>query len=247
VDRGFIEQLCSCSFLWLLLWMAACIFWANFYIGSVVEQLWEKSGHSSILTRGYSDLFNLLLPVGVLGIPIFGAITDKFGFPIGILLTTFTGVIYAILSTINLLSVQIPTFFLYSFFRSFIFATMFSYIAHEFGYRYFGILSGLVLCCGGLLGFLQYPLQSSGISWKWLDIFQLISLIGVMPYSIYVHFLEKSKFTGYETLLKQIEQQRQEQDNNNDYYEDSYPSQATSTRTETFILNPNIIQTDTVH
>jgi len=193
MDRGFVDQLFSWSFLWLLLWMSICIFWANFYIGSVVEQLWEKTEHSKKLTRWYSDVFNLLLPVGVLGIPLFGTITDKFGFSIGILLTSSGGVLYALLTFSNALSFQIQTFLLYSFFRTFIFATMFAYIAHEFGYRYFGILSGLVLSCGGLVGFLQYPLQSSGVSWHWIDCLQLVSMIATVPYALYVHQVEKGK------------------------------------------------------
>ncbi len=59
-----LQVLRSRPFITLLIWMTANLFWANFYVGTVVEQLFVKSGHVSSTTRVYSDIFNMLLPIG---------------------------------------------------------------------------------------------------------------------------------------------------------------------------------------
>jgi MFS family permease len=141
--------------------MCSCLFWANFYIGSVVEQLFIKSQQNKELTREYTSYFTALLPIGVLGIPLFGWLTDKLGFTWSILTTCLLGIGFSIFALIDNFKLQILTFLLYSFFRSFLFSVMFAYLAHEFGYRHFGLLSGLTLLLAGLVGTTTILLSSN--------------------------------------------------------------------------------------
>lgn len=52
----------------------------RYTVGTVAEQLYFKSGMDSELTRRFTDIFNVVLPMGVLGIPLFGWITERMGF-----------------------------------------------------------------------------------------------------------------------------------------------------------------------
>jgi len=157
-SKGFLHQLTNPSYLLCLVWMAICLFWANFYIGTAVEQLYAKSGFNVEATRHYTDLFTLLLPIGVLGIGMFGYLTDELGFSTSIACTSVFAVGFAATALWAPIYWQPLTFVFYSFFRSFLFSVMFAYLANEFGYRHFGLLSGIMLGVGGCLGFLQYPL-----------------------------------------------------------------------------------------
>jgi hypothetical protein len=129
-------------------------------IGTAVEQLYSLSGHDVGLTRSYTSWFTLLLPSGLVGIGVFGWVTDNLGFSVSSALTSLFGVGFALGAWLLPLELQPATFVVYSFFRAFLFACMFAYLAHEFGYRHFGLLSGLVLAAGGALtGAVQMPLE----------------------------------------------------------------------------------------
>jgi MFS family permease len=163
-SKPFLRQFSSPSFLICLIWMCSCLFWANFYIGSVVEQLFIKANGNKELTRDYTAYFTALLPIGVLGIPLFGWLTDKLGFTWSILATCLLAIGFSICALINDLKLQILSFLLYSFFRSFLFSVMFAYLAHEFGYRHFGLLSGLTLLLAGCVGMATISISSNAVA-----------------------------------------------------------------------------------
>jgi fatty acid desaturase len=71
------QQMWSKAFFGVLIWMTISLFWANFYVGTVVEQIFSRSGDNPPTTRFYTNIFNIILPVGVFGIPAFGRITDQ--------------------------------------------------------------------------------------------------------------------------------------------------------------------------
>ena len=157
-SNPFLAQLMSPSFVLCLVWMSLCLFWANMYIGTVVEQIFVKANGDVAATRAYTNYFTLALPSGVLGIGLFGTLTDRAGFSASIACTSVFGMVFAAGACWGSLGEQIVTFVAYSFFRSFLFSCMFAYLAHEFGYRHFGLLSGIILAVGGALGTLQYQL-----------------------------------------------------------------------------------------
>lgn len=77
VPETLWQQMFSKAFIGVLIWMTVSLFWANFYVGTVVEQIFSRSGDNPPTTRFYTNIFNLVLPIGVFGIPAFGRITDQ--------------------------------------------------------------------------------------------------------------------------------------------------------------------------
>ena len=141
------------------------------------------------MTRTYTDLFTLLLPIGVLGIPLFGWITDHMGFTWSIVFTSVLGILFALCNLWNNIELQILTFIFYSFHRSFLFSNMFAYLAHEFGYRFFGILSGIVLGVGSALCLIQYPIvQYESANFYTTSQVQLYTFIATLVFPIYTYY-----------------------------------------------------------
>jgi len=192
-DESFCAQLCSPAFAGVLIWMAVSLFWANFYIGTVVEQMYTRSGDNPPLTRWYTNIFNLSLPLGVLGIPTFGRIADKKGFTWSIIATTILAIMFSGLNLLSSLPVQILTFFAYAFFRTFLFSLMFSYVAAEFGFANFGVLTGLILCFAGAVATLQYPLGSYAAkpgNLETVNVWQFFSLTSTILFAFFHNYLE---------------------------------------------------------
>ena len=52
----------------------------------------------------------------------------------------------------------VPYFVFYGLFRTFVFTFAFAYLSDTMGFRYFGMLSGMMFLLCGLVGFLMYPL-----------------------------------------------------------------------------------------
>lgn len=153
--HSLVSQLLSPSFVAVLIWLTASLFWLQFFLGTLVERLYELTHESPALTSYYTDLFTLLLPVGVTAIPLFGWLTDRAGFTASIATTSSLGIAFALSCFFESTHYAWAIFLLYSFTRSFLFSSMFAYLAHEFGYRYFGLLSGIVLATSGIVSLAQ--------------------------------------------------------------------------------------------
>lgn len=209
-SQGFLAQLTAPSYLLCLMWMCACLFWANFYIGTVVEQIYAKSGRHAGATREYTNVFTLCLPSGVLGIGVFGYLTAELGFGTSIAATTTFGVGYAASSLALPLHWQPLTFVLYSFFRSFLFSVMFAYLANEFGYRHFGLLSGIMLGLAGSLGYMQYAVERRMVvdvgddeaAFRDVNLMQLYTLVASFYFAVFVCWRQQARAKRVE---KQIE------------------------------------------
>ena len=179
-----------------------------------------KSHFDVAATRHYTSLFTLLLPSGVLGIGVFGYLTDVLGFSASIGCTSLFAVGFAACALWGSLSLQPLTFVLYSFFRSFLFSCMFAYLANEFGYRHFGLLSGIMLATGGALGLLQYPLVRKLVvqdgqradedeqgpidsSFRLVNQLQLYTLMATFFFAVYVYIKQRMRSHRIEQQIKQ--------------------------------------------
>jgi hypothetical protein len=84
---------------------------------------------------------------------------DKNGFPITMLVTIFFGVVWAILLSTGDSQLLVVSFVFYALFRTFLYTFIFSYLADKLGFKYFGILVGIMFFVSGIFGLLQYPLS----------------------------------------------------------------------------------------
>ena len=183
--------------------MSTCLFWANWYPGEVVEQIYFKSGGDVAITRQYTTLFNIILPLGVFVIPLFGWATDRAGFVWSIVLTSFLAITFSLCSMVESVPLQILSFISYAFFRTALFSLLFAYIAKEFGYKYFGILSGIILGVGGCIGFVQIPLHAMSPKFHhYYLVYIQFGMIAVSPlFAIYEYFNTKKKNTQHDAQL----------------------------------------------
>ena len=83
---------------------------------------------------------------------------DKKGFPATWTATVTLGVVWSLLVLYDSQWTLLPSFVCYALFRTFLFTFLFAFIADTMGFRYFGVLAGIMFVIGGLVGLLQYPL-----------------------------------------------------------------------------------------
>ena len=187
-DRSFRAQIASTSFLYLLFFFCVCTLWANFFVGSVAQQL--QSGISDVAEmQGLLTAFNYILPGAVVGIPVIGWLLDTYGFVVSIFTTILLGLLFAV----GMLSVAYPhpsprvligAFCCYALFRTFLFAVTFAYVGHKFGYSHFGVLSGLLFFFSAGVGFLQYPINNWGAYYE-VNVIQLVCLLCTISFPLY--------------------------------------------------------------
>eukprot|EP00475_Leptophrys_vorax_P043045 TRINITY_DN8162_c0_g1_i1.p1 TRINITY_DN8162_c0_g1~~TRINITY_DN8162_c0_g1_i1.p1 ORF type:complete len:495 (+),score=110.98 TRINITY_DN8162_c0_g1_i1:43-1527(+) len=205
--KDLCEPICTVKFGLLLYWMIMCTFWANYFIGTVTDQF--DSYYGADVAKEYIDLFNLLLILGTLSIPFYGTFTDKYGMGPAFILATFCGILFAIGNLLfHFLRVQIATFCLYAFYRTFLFSAVFAYIAVEFGFRFFGAISGILFLVSSLVGLTQYSVvRYFDADYSKLSILQLGCLCTAMIFPAFVSFnqyrqaaLRKSIVAVYEVV-----------------------------------------------
>eukprot|EP00471_Norrisiella_sphaerica_P013127 CAMPEP_0184499022 /NCGR_PEP_ID=MMETSP0113_2-20130426/40425_1 /TAXON_ID=91329 /ORGANISM="Norrisiella sphaerica, Strain BC52" /LENGTH=526 /DNA_ID=CAMNT_0026886781 /DNA_START=180 /DNA_END=1760 /DNA_ORIENTATION=+ len=184
------KQVLSVPFLGLCLWMSASLFFLNFYIGNVADQMFQQAGGNRVQAHRFTSFFTTILPLGAIAIPLYGWSTDSYGLPFAVILSTLFGIIYTVSCVIHDLDLQLLTFVAYSLFRTFVFATFFSLVAKEFGYSSFGVLSGLILFLAGAVCLLQYPVREYFVPDENFDLINyaqliIVNLVGIV-FSIYI-------------------------------------------------------------
>jgi MFS family permease len=159
-ESSMYEQLTSPTYIWITIFFLINSFWANFYIGVIDLQLGDSQLYTSEEQKEFGRLFTAIMTCGFIAIPIVGAVMDKYGFPMTSLFTTFFGVVWSICLLSKSRSAAIPSFVSYALFRTFLFTFLFAYLADVFGFKYFGILGGIMFVLGGLLSLIQYSLTA---------------------------------------------------------------------------------------
>jgi MFS family permease len=95
----------------------------------------------------------------VVFIPLIGGLMDGYGYPITMLVTIFFGIVWSILLATADAYYLYASFLFYAMFRTFLYTFLFSYLADKLGFKYYGILAGVLFFVSGLFGLLQYPLS----------------------------------------------------------------------------------------
>jgi MFS family permease len=190
------RQLSSGEFMRLNIFFTVGSFWCNFYLGTIDTQLsvyqsevCHERGLSLSLDEipRFLSIFNMVITGSAVLIPVAGWMLDTHGFGATMLLTLTLGILMAVgaLSCGGQATV-VSTFVLYALFRNCVFSYTFAALAHLFGFRYFGVLAGVVFACAGLVGLLQTPVASID-DWALINEIQLgmVALLYVFPlYSI---------------------------------------------------------------
>eukprot|EP00467_Chlorarachnion_reptans_P025925 CAMPEP_0114489446 /NCGR_PEP_ID=MMETSP0109-20121206/1896_1 /TAXON_ID=29199 /ORGANISM="Chlorarachnion reptans, Strain CCCM449" /LENGTH=253 /DNA_ID=CAMNT_0001665963 /DNA_START=123 /DNA_END=884 /DNA_ORIENTATION=+ len=185
------KELTSIPFFCLCIWMSAGLFFMNFYIGNVADQMFQKAGGIRVNAHAYTGWFTTILPLGAAAIPFYGYASDRYGLPFSVVLSTVFGLVFSVSCWYHSLQLQIATFIFYSLFRTFVFATFFSLVAKEFGYSSFGIISGLILFIAGAVCLLQYPVREYAVPDENFDFINFVQMIVVIAsgigFSIYIN------------------------------------------------------------
>lgn len=162
-DASLLEQLKSPEFILLTVFFLVNSFWVNFYIGTFDAQIRDGTALTVAEEHVYAQIFTLTITLGVIGIPIVGACMDYLGFPITSTILLCLGIVWAFLAIQRDPSTLVFSFVFYSAFRTFFFTFTFAYLADTLGFKYFGVLAGVMFVLGGVIGVLQYPLAEFAV------------------------------------------------------------------------------------
>jgi len=110
--------------------------------------------------HNYARLFTLITACGIIFIPIVGMLMDKSGFPTTSTIITLSGALWGVCLLSPTPYTLLLSFIFYSFYRTSFFIFIFGYLADSLGYRFYGLLAGIMFLCGGCIGMLQYPLAT---------------------------------------------------------------------------------------
>ena len=91
LERSLWEQVATWEFASLTVFMSVMILWANSYLGSVRVQLLDAGASTAVATAMVNN-FNIVLPLGVLAIPVIGLLLDRAGFGVVLGLCTTSAV-----------------------------------------------------------------------------------------------------------------------------------------------------------
>lgn len=110
--------------------------------------------------HNFARLFTIINASGIIFIPIVGILMDTTGFPFTAVLITLSGVLWSICLLVSTSYTLLLSFLFYSFYRISFFIFIFGYLVDTFGFKYYGLLAGIMFLCGGFIGLLQYPLAT---------------------------------------------------------------------------------------
>jgi len=151
-------QILSSTYMYVCMFFVITSFWCNFFIGTIDLQLGDMQIFNSQAMKDYGNIFTLVMSLGIFGIPVIGALMDKAGFPATSFITLLFALGWSLLLLLETPNSLIGAFVCYSIFRTFLFTFLFAYLADTLGFKYFGILAGLMFVFGGVFSLLQYPL-----------------------------------------------------------------------------------------
>lgn len=213
MSQSLVQQISSYAFIRLNVFFVVCSFWTNFYIGTAVTQLGDDQVVPVAEAAAYGQSLTLFMTGGVLAIPFIGYLMDKNGFPITMLVTIFFGIVWAVLLSTGDSKFLYVSFVFYALFRTFLYTFLFSYLADKLGFKYYGILAGILFFVSGIVGLVQYPLSvwaggtcitaspeeqstCSHGQWGLLNHLAIAMLLGLL-YFPYQDFLERQQIMRY--------------------------------------------------
>jgi MFS family permease len=153
----FLSQIRSPEFIRLTFFFLVNSFWLNFYIGTFDVQQ-KDSGIDTEELSVYARLFTLAITCGASTIPLAGALMDIYGFPATSVITIGCGFAWSALLLLQDRLALKFSFIFYAIYRTFFYTFVFAYLADVLGFKYFGVLAGIMFVIGGVLSLVQYPL-----------------------------------------------------------------------------------------
>lgn len=202
------QHLTSKVFIRLNIMFCIFSFWANFYVGTATTQLGDMMIVPSAQMSEYGEKLTLLMTAGVVFIPVVGWLMDACGYPITMLCTIVFAIVWAFFLCLENSTYIYPSFVVYALFRTFLFTFLFSYMADRLGFKFFGILVGILFAIAGFVGLLQYPVSAYAFGdcitnpgpdcskgqWNTLNHIMLYSFIPLLffPYQDYIERKEKA-------------------------------------------------------
>jgi MFS family permease len=161
-DETLWNQVKSPSFIQLSVFFIITTFWANFYIGTMDLQLGDSYSMKEDERSAYGGMFTFIMGMSVLVIPIAGAIMDAAGLPLTSAITILFGAVWVALLLARMEDAILASFVFYAIFRTFLFTFFFAQLADVMGFKFFGMLAGIIFAIGGLLGLVQLYLAKWG-------------------------------------------------------------------------------------
>jgi MFS family permease len=123
-------------------------------------QLGDSDEFGPIERQNYDRIFTLTMTGGFLSIPAAGMMMDHLGFSITAAFISFSGLMWSLCLLSEMKSILITSFIFYSLFRTFLFAFIFAYAADTMGFKFYGILVGIMFVIAGCVNLLQYPIAN---------------------------------------------------------------------------------------
>uniref|UniRef100_A0A7S1G570 Major facilitator superfamily (MFS) profile domain-containing protein n=1 Tax=Bicosoecida sp. CB-2014 TaxID=1486930 RepID=A0A7S1G570_9STRA len=147
-ERTLKQQLLSTDFLFVTAFLVFSFWRLNFYLASANVRLKLLGGEAE--GNDFTEIFSWVAPFGALSAPLSGRLLDRVGLFAVALLTTLLSTIHGVVVLVPSLPLQIAAFVTYTLGLETLFAWFFTAIGRQFGYKYFGTLSGIAFVAMGL-------------------------------------------------------------------------------------------------
>eukprot|EP00299_Pterocystis_sp_00344_P001336 c11172_g1_i1.p1 GENE.c11172_g1_i1~~c11172_g1_i1.p1 ORF type:complete len:438 (-),score=84.72 c11172_g1_i1:215-1528(-) len=154
-SKSFFEQIASREFAFAVLTFSVLVLKSNVYLG--VNGLWLRALGDKEHNYLFTQIFQGVLPCGVLLVPCIDGMLRSRGFVTSFRVVSTLGILYSVITLIPNLEIQCVAAFIYTNFRAILFAVVNTYIAHTFGPRAVGRVMGATLLGVALLNLLQVP------------------------------------------------------------------------------------------
>jgi len=126
------------------------------FAGTVDFRLTSMEVTDASVRGRYCHMYTLINSTCAVLIPIVGHVMDTWGFTVTWVITVTLAVIWTSLLLLESISLLLLSFFFAALFRTFLYTFIFAYLADAMGFRYFGLLSGILFLVAGALGLGQY-------------------------------------------------------------------------------------------
>ena len=188
-EMSLAKQLRTPAFVCMLLFFCLHFFRYIWLLGTLLEQFEAKDGTVEA-ARTYTQITGWALPLAAVGQPFIGLLLDKHGFFKGFSFVVGCGMAYSALVLSASLPLQILMIPFMAVFRVALFSCMFGFVASTFGFKSFGRISGIVLCCGSLSSLLAIPcmtLTAESFGEDFLAVNVLSLVLGVLTLPLLTH------------------------------------------------------------
>lgn len=189
-ERSPMQQLRSGQFLSLAAFFAFHVSKETFnltvakdFLASIGD---DEGGHR------YLVIFTMLMPVSAVGLPFVDQALNRYGFHVALQVVNALSLIHGIIQvSSDNLNVQVVGFIFFTFFRSFLFAVVFSFIPEFLGEKVIGKGAGLMNVSAGLCSFVNIPLVQHAVREGDFFVPNLFYTVLVIPCIIIALFIRR--------------------------------------------------------